>query len=79
MKKLSIKNYEKPTPKFWKYIADFGLLMIPTVQLVLGGAPEGTFTSTQSWAISSIVSVTAVAFKFLTKLMGGEEDENNEI
>ena len=73
MKNLSIKNYEKPTPKTWKYLADFGLLMIPTVQIFLGSAPDGTFTPTQSWAISGIVSITAVAFKFLTKLIGGKE------
>jgi hypothetical protein len=74
-KQFSIKNYDNPTPKNWKVVADFGLLMIPVVQAFIGAAPEGALTPFQSWLIGGVVSVLAVGFKFFTKGLAESKTE----
>jgi hypothetical protein len=71
--KANIKNYNKPTPKALKQLGDLALAMIPTIQLSVAAAPEGTFTATQSWAIGAASSIILVLFKFATKMFAEED------
>lgn len=64
--KFSPKHYGSPTPKKWRMIGDFCLVLLPTIQVGLANAPSIS-DNTKYW-IGFISTILLVAAKFYTNM-----------
>ncbi len=72
-----IESYKQATPWKWRRAGDFALLLIPAIQLIVGNAPEGTFTKNELYWINSISSLLLLAFKFWTNTRKEDVETTN--
>lgn len=68
------KNYNSPTPKKLKVIADFVLVLTAAISGSVMGLPISD--NAKLW-INFTVNIIAVAFKFITKFMTDETQETS--
>jgi len=75
-KKLWI-DYKSPTPAKWRKMGDFALLMLVTLQSIIGSTPEEILSTKQSYWIGTVLTLVGVGFKFWTNTH--TEDENSSV
>lgn len=68
-----LKNYYQPTPKKFRQIGDFCLIMVPVIQAGLIAAPS--MTDNSKYWIGFITTVVLTGVKFWTNTF--KEDSSN--
>lgn len=59
-----IKKYGEPTPKYWRQIGDFALVLIPALHVAIGNAPN--FNEDMKYWLMIACDVALLALKFWT-------------
>lgn len=61
-----LKNFYEPTPKNFRVLGDFFLIMIPVIQVGLSAAPN--MTDNMKYWVGFFCTLTLTAAKFATNL-----------